>query len=198
MSHLRRRVVGATMAMLGSLGVLAAVPSPAAAQSPAQECEVGAPIVNVSFRFLNEQDLTSNGDVWALDTGLSRWRLYRTGADTFCSTSADVGSFTAFAGPSPAGTGTVPPGHRGHFAGKAERHYVGRTFTPTLPTRGFVGTFDAQCDQFDCQNPTRFGRNYLEGDVPPLFGEFRVVYTSRCGVWIQTSSGDRGDIACRR
>ena len=61
----------------------------------------------------------------------------------------------------------------------------------TRPTGYFV-----QCNQVECQNPIRFGRNYLEVDGPPESGEFRFIYVSRCGVWIQTSEGDQGDIAC--
>jgi len=179
--------------------VLSTVPlvaSPAAGLSSEQSCSgVGAPLVNVVYRVVNEQDLASNGDVWALDTAVSNFRLYQTGGDTFCAAITISGTFTAFGGPSPAGTGVVPPGHSGRFAG-VDTLYLTGTFASSLPTRGFVGTFDGQCDQFECQTPVQFGRNYVNVSGPPEHGAYRFVYASTCGVWIATNEGDRGDIAC--
>jgi hypothetical protein len=186
-----RRILVAVATLVTALTSLS---SSATAQPAAPPCRVGAPLVNVTYRFVNEQDLTSNGEVWALDSGIATFRLFRTGENTFCATTSAAGTFTTFGGPSPAGTGTVPEGHTGRFAGQSTLRFVG-SFAPVLPTRGFVGTFDAQCDQFDCAAPIRFGRNYLETG-PPTVESFRAVYVSSCGVWVQTSEGDRGDIAC--
>ncbi len=177
------------------IGALTALASPASAQAATPPCEVGRPLVNVTYRFVNDQDLTSDERVWALGSGIATFRLYRTGDDTFCATTTLVGTFTTFAGLSPAGTGTVPAGHTGRFAIRTSLRFEG-SFAPILPTRGFVGTFDAQCDQFECENPIRFGRNYLQVTGPPAPESLRAVYVSSCGVWIQTTEGDRGDIAC--
>lgn len=187
-----RPVVCVLVAVLGTVPLVA---PPAAGLSPKPPCQVGAPLVNVVYRVVNEQDLASNGDVWALDAAVSHFRLYQTGGESFCATITIAGAFTAFGGPSPAGTSTVPPGHSGRFAG-VDTLYLTGTFAPRLPTRGFVGTFDGQCDQFDCQTPVQFGRNYVEVSGPPEHGAYRFVYASSCGVWIATNEGDRGDIAC--
>jgi hypothetical protein len=176
-------------------GALAAVSSPASAQTTTPPCEVGRALVNVTYRFVNDQDLTSDERVWALGSGTATFRLYRTGADTFCATTTLVGTFTTFAGPSPAGTGTVPAGHTGRFAIQSSLRFQG-SFAPSLPTRGFVGTFDAGCDQFECESPIQFGRKYLNVTGPPVVESFRAAYVSSCGVWIQTSEGELGDIAC--
>jgi hypothetical protein len=186
------RVLVAAAAVASALAVLS---SPAAAQTAAPPCSVGPVLVDVAYSFLNEQDLTSDGRVWALDSGFSTFRLYRTGPSSFCAVTAVSGTFTTFTGPSPAGTGTVPAGHSGRFAGRSILRFGG-TFAPTLPTSGFVGTFDAGCNQFDCATPIQFGRKYLEVTGPPTVESFQAVYVSSCGVWIQTSQGDRGDIAC--
>ena len=194
--HNRERSVHMTVAAVIAAfsAALTLLPSPVLAETSAQPCEVGRPLVDVTILFANDQDVDSNGDVWAIDTGVTRFRLYRTGGDTFCAAITDAGTFTTFGGPSPAGTGTVPAGHRGRFAGTSTVRFGG-TFAPTLPTRGFVGTFDRQCDQYQCQSP-RIGFYYLEIEGPPMADTYRYVYVSSCGVWIVTSAGDRGDIAC--
>lgn len=189
------KVRSAAAAIVIIVGTVTLVSSPARAQTPATACEVGAPLVDVTYRFANEQDFNSSGYVWALDTGIARFRLYRTGVGTFCAAITSAGTFTTFAGPSPAGTGTVPAGFTGRFAGQMSLHFVG-SFAPKLPTRGFVGSFDARCDQLDCETPIQFGRNYVDVAGPPTPGPFRAVYVSGCGVWVQTSDGELGDIAC--
>jgi hypothetical protein len=199
MSQLRNRLIPAfRLAAVAALSIsalaLGALPA-GAAPVPAQPCEQGAPLVDVVYQVLNEQDLTSTGDVWALDSARSQFRLYRTGRTTFCASVIVEGSFTAFGGPSPAGTGTVPAGQTGRFVG-FDTVYLTGTFVPQLPTHGFVGTFDAQCDQFECQNDIRFGRNYVQVTKAPTHGAYSWRYTSPCGVWTASSAGDGGDIAC--
>jgi hypothetical protein len=187
-----RRIVAAVVTLSGALML---VSSPAGAQVSAAPCEVGRPLVSVTYRFANDQDLTSEGRVWALGSGIATFRLYRTGDNTFCATTTLVGTFTAFGGESPAGTGTVPDGQTGRFVIRSTLRFEG-SFAPILPTRGFVGAFDAGCDQVECATPIQFGRSYLEVAGPPTLESFRAVYSSSCGHWFQTSDGNRGDIAC--
>jgi len=197
MSELRNRLIrSARLAAVAALSVsaLALGALPAGAQVPAQPCEQGTPLVDVVYQIVNEQDLTSTGTVWALDAARSQFRLYRTGRTTFCASVIVEGSFTAFGGPSPAGTGTVPAGQTGRFVG-FDTVYLTGTFAPRLPTQGFVGTFDAQCDQFECQNDIRFGRNYVHVTKAPTHGAYSFRYTSPCGVWTASSGGENGDIA---
>jgi hypothetical protein len=83
-----------------------------------------------------------------------------------------TGTFTLFAGVSPAGTGTVPAGVRGHVVGVNVLGFTG-TFQADLPTRGYVGEFDANCNEFECETPIRCGRHYVVrlaagGDRLPL------------------------------
>ena len=187
----RRAVVAVTLL----LAVLTVLPSPAGALAPDLRCPGRTPLVDVSYRFANEQDLTNAGEVWALDTGVATFRLYATGPGTFCAVTLISGTFTTFAGPSPNGTGTVPAGHTGRFSGKNHLRFVG-TFAPSLPTRGFVGSFDARCGQVDCETPIQFGRFYLDVTGPPMAENSRFAYVSSCGTFVQTSEGGFGDIAC--
>ncbi len=188
-----RRAVAAAVVVLSALALL---PGAAAAQVPSRACDGGVPLATVAYRFADEQDFTSGGDVWALTSGIATFRLYQLDEDTFCATTTHAGTFRTFGGTSPAGTGTVPAGLTGRLAGQTAVIFEGASYQPRLPTRGFVGSFDANCDQFECATPIQFGRNYLEVAGPPELVSFRAVYVSRCGTWIQTSERESGDIAC--
>ncbi|HEX2047639.1 MAG TPA: hypothetical protein VHF27_07740 [Acidimicrobiales bacterium] len=186
-----RRMAGAVVALLAVLGAFAPA---AGGQTPREACQAGPKLVDVYYRYADDQILDSQGRVVGLSSGIGHFRLYQLGPDTFCAISYVAGTFTTFAGPSPAGTGTVPEGLRGHVVGENVLLFTGE-FVPTLPTRGYVGEFDANCDQFECETPIRFGRQYLETGPPEVLG-FRFVHYTRCGIWIQTESSDVGDIAC--
>ena len=170
------------------------VPSPAGAQTAQLSCP-GTAIVNVSYRFANDQVLGLDGEVWGLASGWGHFRVYPAGPGTFCAVSTLAGRFTTFAGPSPAGTGTVPAGLTGQVVGTNVLRFTG-IFAPKLPTSGYVGSFDAQCDQFDCLDPIQFGRNYIEVDGPPQVLAYRFVHLSVCGTWIETHTSSLGDVAC--
>ncbi len=187
-----RRIAAAVLVLLAAL---AATAGPAVAQTPREECQAGTLLVDVYYRYVDDQILDTQGRVVGLSSGLGRFRLYQVGPDTYCALSYVAGSFTTFAGPSPAGTGTVPEGLRGHVVGENVLLFTGE-FVPTLPTRGYVGEFDANCDRFECETPIRFGRQYVETDGPPEVLAFRFTHYTRCGIWIQTESSDEGDIAC--
>ena len=176
------------------VGGVTAVPSPASGLTPDLSCP-GRALVNVSYLFANDQLLGLDGEVWAIGSGYGQFRLYPAGAGAFCAVSTVAGTFTTFAGPSPAGTGTVPAGLTGTVVGTNVLRFTGE-FVPLLPTRGFVGSFDARCDQFECETPIQFGRNYVDVNGPPEVLAYRFVHVSRCGIWIESNLGSVGDIAC--
>jgi hypothetical protein len=124
--------------------------------------------------------------------------IWQIGTNAYCVKKHAVGSFTTFAGVSPEGIGTVPAGVTGSLDGTTFFRIYG-TFSPTVPTTGFVGDFDAQCQQ----DGTCSGR---EPRVTELYfshvnsfdpGWFLATYTTTdCGTWTQTVTGDTGDITC--
>ena len=84
---------------------------------------------------------------------------------------------------------------RGHVVGVNVLQFTG-TFQPQLATRGYVGEFDANCNQFDCETPIRFGRHYVVIDGPPAVIDYRFLHYSRCGIWVDALTYTEGDIAC--
>jgi hypothetical protein len=191
-------VVRRTAGLLLVLGVaLGAGAAPAGADTSAAvaACRTGPKLVDVYYRYVDDQVLNAEGRVVGLASGTGRFELYRKGPNTFCAVSTLTGTFTLFGGESPAGTGTVPAGLRGHVVGVNVLEFTG-TFQPQLPARGYVGEFDANCDRFECETPIRFGRLYVVTDGPPAVIDYRFVHYSRCGIWVDAFDVTEGDIAC--
>ena len=186
-----RRIVVSVLVLLAALGAGVA---PAGADAQA-DCRVGPKLVDVYYRYVDDQILNAEGRVVGLSSGTGRFEVWQTGPDTFCAVSTLTGRFTLFGGESPAGTGTVPAGLRGHVVGYNVLQFTG-TFAPLLPTRGYVGEFDANCNELDCETPIRFGRQYIQTDGPPEVLDYRFVHHSACGIWVDALTYTQGDIAC--
>ena len=185
-----------------ALGVIAATAlsaSSASAGANPDGCPTDKPmVVNVTDRPINIADLAADGHVWALDAYNESIQIWRTGRNAYCVKKQAVGSFTTFAGVSPEGTGTVPSGVTGSFEATQYLKIHG-TFSPTVPTTGFIGTFDAQCDQNgDCPGgEPRVTTLYFSKVTAFNPGWFLASYeTSNCGIWTQTVTSDTGDIIC--
>ena len=163
-------------------------------------CPTNKPLVVDSyFTAENSGDYGADGHVWALDAGTRYIRIWHLGGDAYCVQIHDVGTFTTFAGLSPEGTGTVPAGVTGSFGGTAYFRDYGK-FAPTVPTTGFLGNFDAQCQQDGtCAGDIlHIGPSYFPSGFQNVdSGAFTVTYDGgACGTWYQTNSGDTGDIVC--
>jgi hypothetical protein len=199
MNHHVLRLV--TVAVLGA--VVAAVlatfsPAGASAAVKPDSCPTDKPlVVNSYFTAENSADYGADGHVWALDAGTRFIQIWHLGGDAYCLYYHDVGTFTTFAGPSPEGTGIVPAGVTGTFDGTLYVRIYG-TFAPTVPTTGFIGNFDAQCQQDGtCAGSIPSSRVYFSTLRFVDVGAFTAAYDGgACGNWYQTNSGDTGDIVC--
>jgi hypothetical protein len=172
-----------------------ALPQPASSLA-AEPCRVGAPVVNVVETVKGVVDVGIDGHVWANDDYLNSLRVWRTGPNQFCAIEHSVGVFTTYAGPSPALTGEVPDGLRGVFTGTVTTRETG-TFVPRYPTRGYIGTIDANCDREEnCATfDYRWPNQYLSGFGRPVFESFKAAYVSPGhGRFVQDLDGSQGDI----
>ena len=163
-------------------------------------CPTNKPLVVDSyFTAENSADYGADSHVWALDAGTRYIRIWHLGGDAYCEQIHDVGTFTTFPGLSPEGTGTVSGGVTGSFVDTAYFRLYGK-LEPTVPTTGFLGNFDAQCQQDgSCSGDIlHIGPSYFPSGfqhVDP--GAFTATYDGgACGSWYQTNSGDTGDIVC--
>ena len=166
------------------------MPQTAAAATVAQ-CPGGGPlVVNAYGTYRNSADVGDDGHVWALDAARESIQIWQIGTNTYCFKRQDIGTFTSFAGVSPAGTGTVSAGVTGRWYGELVIVIQG-TFAPNLATSGFVGDFDLQCQQDGtCLGAAFNARNYFSSfdslQILKFAGTFEA---GACGVWRQSSDG---------
>ena len=186
-------VVAAVLATLSLVGASAAVKP--------DSCPKNKPmVVNSYATFENAADYGADGHVWALDAMTASIRIWHLGGDAYCAKVHVVGTSTTFAGLSPEGTGTVRAGVVASADGTFYERIYG-TFAPTVPTTGFIGNFDPQCQQDGtCAGQIlSIRRSYFPSGYQHLdLGAFTITYDGgACGTWRQSSSsGDTGDIVC--
>jgi len=186
--------VAAVLATVCLVGASAAVVKPDSCQTTNKPL-----VVDSYFTFENDADFGADGHVWALDAGTFSIRIWRLGGDAYCVKLHEVGTFTTFAGLSPEGTGTLSAGVTGFIDGTYYRRYYG-TFAPTVPTTGFIENLDRQCQQDGtCAVPGASIASFYFSPFHNAVGGFAFTYTADdggCGTWVQTTSGDTGDIVC--
>jgi hypothetical protein len=163
-----------------------------------QRWQGGGPrVVNAYGTYRNSADYGADGHVWALDTAREWLQIWPAGTNTYCLKRHDIGTFTTFAGLSPERTGTVRSGVTGRWNGEIVALIHG-TFAPTIPTSGFVGDFDAQCQQDGTCLGALFNASFYFSSIDSVdYLVFQATFEGgACGVWHQTVSGDSGDIVC--
>jgi hypothetical protein len=189
--------LSAVVATLAAVA-LATVPETAASAAVAACPGGGNMVVNAYGNYSNSADYGADGHVWALDAARESLQIWQIGTNTYCMKRQDIGTFTSFAGVSPEATGTVSGGITGRWYGEIVAVIHG-TFAPTVATKGFVGDFDAQCQQDGtCLGPLFNARFYFSSfDSPTQFLTFSATFAGgACGVWRQSMDGDTGDIVC--
>ena len=194
------KVRGRALATVLGAALLALATMPQAAAAAAVEgCPGGGPlVVNAYGTYSNSADYGADGHVWALDAARESIQIWQIGTNTYCFKRQDIGTFTSFAGVSPAGTGTVSAGVTGRWYGELVIVIQG-TFAPNLATSGFVGDFDLQCQQDGtCLGQAFNARNYFSGFDSLQFLKFAGTFEAgACGVWRQSTDGSTtGDIVC--
>ena len=195
----RSRAQRAMTSIVGALLLVAATVLPTAAASAVEPCPGGGSlVVNAYGTYRNSADVGNDGHVWALDAARESIQIWQIGTNTYCFKRQDIGTFTSFAGVSPAGTGTVSAGVTGRWYGELVIVIRG-TFAPNLATKGFVGDFDLQCQQDGtCLGPAFNARNYFSSFDSLQFLKFAGTFEAgACGVWRQSIDGSTtGDIVC--
>ena len=189
------RLVAVPVSLLLALITLTA--NPASAKEKPGCASEGTLVVDVTQRIKNVDDVASDGRVWALDTVDERMRIWRTGHNRYCVRLDYSGTFTSFAGASPAGTGTISAGVTGSIENGTQFLRATGTFAPTVPTSGFIGEVDADCQQDgSCASTAyRFTERYFSRVNSLHFGWFSATYDGGThGVWHQSTDGDSGDI----
>jgi hypothetical protein len=199
--HLSR--FGRRAGLSGAVAVLAAtvvLANASAAGTPKPDsCPTNKPLVVDAYNTVtNAADYGADGHVWALDDLTNTIQIWHLGGDAYCVKVHSFGTSTTFAGVSPEGTGTVRAGViAAADGGWYER--INGTFAPTVPTTGFIGTIDAQCNQDGtCAQPLPgVAGLYFSSVHHDDFGAFSFTADAgACGTWRQSAGGNTGDIVC--
>ena len=190
--------LAALAALVGlSLATISVVDASAAAQPDG--CPTDKPMVVDSWgTYRNAAEYAADGHVWALNSGTFSIRIWQIGTGAFCVNRRWSGTFTSFAGASPELTGTIPSGVAGTFEGSRYLHSF-TTFAPKVPTTGFIGDFDAQCQQDGtCLGVVPSVKDLYFSPVRHAdFGVYSFTYDGgACGTLVVSSEGNAGDIVC--
>jgi hypothetical protein len=188
-----RRVL---VVIAGILLTMMALPTPSASAKDKPGCPEGELIVDVTLTIKNVDDTANDGHVWALDSVVAHMRIWRVSTNRYCVRNDDAGTFTSFAGGSPGGTGTISSGVTGTIEG-TQYFRAGGTFAPTVPTSGYIGEFNPDCQpDGSCANHDyRFPNLYFSKLTSFAFGWFSYAYDGGShGTWLQSTNGSSGDI----
>lgn len=197
---MKASISGVSLLLLGA-GLAAAVPFAVFAYGGSETnlnaCG-GTVVVNVNYTLLNDTDSAVGGGTWANDTISRHLQISRVSDGMYCATVSDNGSFVTFAGPSPAGTGTVTAGVKGVISGGYRTDvFAGSLVSNPAPykTHGQLGSFDLHCDsQQNCPGAHPTVSSFVTGwggNLSWWGWEYR---TAQNGVWMNASGGNSGDI----
>lgn len=156
-------------------------------------------VANVTEDVLNVIDSGFGGNWWAHDDFHRHFQIWNVVDDWYCVSVSDAGMFTTSAGTSPSGFDTVSEGVTGSMIGGYAVMVQG-TFAPgNLPTDGYLGTFDRNCDPgaSSC-DPYTTWINYFDGVPAWSYTYWGWRYNAGDnGTWLNqqgVSAADSGDI----
>lgn len=160
--------------------------------------KVGAPVVNINEKVLNDVDSGQAGNYWAFDN-LTRqiqvWNSTTTGQ--YCVVVRYQGNFSAVAGQtSPGGSNTLSGTESGPFEGGYNGTLTGSLLsTPLWTTKGSVGTVDYQCDILgNCPGYVDWTTQYFSAPALNLDFWGWIYHGGNNGTWVNASTGTSGDI----
>lgn len=198
--------IGGNNSSQQSIASAAQAASPAAAlhldfgeQLATSNCNaVGAPVINVSEKIVNDADSGQAGNYWGLDSFNRTIQVWKTGDGSYCAMVRYEGKFAGIAGQrSPGNTGVLTGSESGVVTGGYKATITGTLLdAPTWKMHGDVGTFDYQCDASgNCPGSVNWLAQYFSPGYTfdqPWWG-----WIYRAGgknVWVNASSGNHGDI----
>lgn len=161
---------------------------------------VGAPLIDVHQKVLNDFGSGAAGHNWALGNYERHIQIFPQTGGRYCALVSYDGKFKSVAGQtSPGGTGTLSGKEKGAMEGGYRTIITGTLLaTPTWPTRGSVGTADYKCN-IDLACPGHldwateyFNYNPYTGFTKPWWGW--IYRGGKYGTWINAVTGNSGDI----
>jgi hypothetical protein len=205
-----RRVFAAAAAVaacaLGAASTAVAAPGLDGPTIPelAKYCPTGKTVVNISQTIANNADRGVRGNVWAFDGstrqgGAPYTRMIvvlEVAPGLYCAATHDSGRFTTVGGWSPAGTRWLSSGRTGDMVGGYRTTLFTGVFEPRMPTSGFIGDYDYNCDTAaQCPGYVNWTSWYFPYGVTGFgIARWSYIYLSSGQYWTNSSTGSSGDI----
>jgi len=156
----------------------------------------GKPIIDVTQTVLNDAD-SGFGGVWAFDNYSRHIKVFQLSDGNFCATTRYEGRFTTIAGVSPSGTSFVSAGISAPFIGGYRATEFAGTLlaSPPASTHGNIGTFDYNCDAFNCPGFVDWTTLYFSTTTGFNLDWWGWIYHGGSnGTWVNAITGSTGDI----
>ena len=160
-------------------------------------CGNGRLVINVQQKVVNDVDSGTKGNFWAYDDYTRAIKVWRVGANNYCSIVHYDGTFRTIAGPSPGGGGTVGNGIKGHFEGGYRMDFNAAPLAhPAVKTHGSIGTTDYRCDKAgNCPGSAYWVTLFFTSVTGDDFDWWGWLYKAgRYGTWLNSVDGAKGDI----
>lgn len=198
------KIVGKIISTAGLVALLAA-PAFAApqlnhgTQLNSGECnKVGAPVVNVVQKVVNDVDSGEAGNNWAFDNLTRQIKVWKSSTqDEYCALVKYEGKFDAQAGQqSPGNTESLTGDEDGTFEGGYRATITGDLLlAPAWSTKGSVGTTDYQCDiAGNCPGYVSWIDQYFTPGYGFDYEWWGWIYRAGQNTWVNSVDGNSGDV----
>jgi len=157
-------------------------------------------LANITEDVLNVIDSGFGGNWWAHDDLNRHFQIWQVAENDYCVAVGDTGMSTTYAGTSPSGYSTVSEGVTGSIVGGYVVSVHGTFNAGNLPTDGYLGTFDRECDPdtSSCPGFYQTWTNYFETGFTWDYVDWGWVYKAgNNGTWLNqdnVAAADSGDI----
>ncbi|MBZ0280929.1 MAG: hypothetical protein K8L97_09315 [Anaerolineae bacterium] len=166
--------------------------------NPTQCDYVGSPVINVTYRVINDADSGEAGNYWAFDRLNRHLQVWLQQDESYCVLVQMEGRFDAVAGQrSPGNTGFLTGSEDGSVEGGYRAIIHGALLSnPTWPTRGNLGTLDYQCDlSGNCPGAVSWPAQYFAAGYSFDYAWWGWIYRGEeDATWINSSDGNSGDV----
>ncbi len=147
----------------------------------------GKPIINVTYKVVNNVDSGFHGD-WAIDNYNKSIKVWNQGEKKYCGIVKYEGQFVTTGLLSPQNGNYLGAGIKGTFEGGYQANFNG-TFTPTIKTNGNLPLVDYLIGGFDWVS------KYFTGNTEFIQSYWAWNYhAGNNGSWVNASTGSFGDI----
>jgi hypothetical protein len=160
-------------------------------------CPTGPTVVYVTQTVVDDVDTAPLAGFWASESYSRVIQVVKTGPRSYCMGTNYSGTFTAWGGRSPGGTGWLAAGTTGTVGGGYKSTVFTADWVPTAPTSGVIPTADFDCYTGTCANFQDWLSLYFQNVRGFNSDRWQFIYRTPAAPysgWYNTYVGDWGDV----